>query len=43
MLMVALLSVHADTLAVLAASQVVAELERKTDKFNEEKLLGFQT
>lgn len=40
---VALLSVEAVALIVLLGAQVIAELERKTDKVTEEKLSGFQT
>lgn len=40
---VALLSVEAVALIVLLGAQVIAELERKTDKVTEEKLSEFQT
>lgn len=40
---VALLSVEAVALIVLLGAQVIAELERKTDKVTEEKLSGFHT
>ncbi len=40
---VALLSVEAVALILLLGAQVIAELERKTDEFTEEKLSGFGT
>jgi uncharacterized BrkB/YihY/UPF0761 family membrane protein len=40
---VALLSTEAIALIVLFGAQVIAELERTTDKFGKENLSGFET
>ncbi|MDO8444760.1 MAG: YihY/virulence factor BrkB family protein [Deltaproteobacteria bacterium] len=40
---VALLSIKAVTLIILLCAQVIAELERKPNKLDEEKLSGFET
>jgi uncharacterized BrkB/YihY/UPF0761 family membrane protein len=40
---VALLSIEAAALILLLGAQVIAELERKTNKLTKEKLSGFET